>query len=206
MEEVKHAIKNLKNGKSPGIDNIYAEMLKADPVTLANILLNLFVTIWEDETLPSDWSKGLIVKLAKKGDLQICDNWRGITLLSVPSKVFCKILLGRIDEVIDNKLREEQAGFRRGRGCIDKVFAIRNIIEQYIEWKMPLYINYIDFKKAFDSVHRETLWKIVRSYGIPMKICNLMQAFYENFECSVILEKSVSEPFIVKSGDHMESQ
>ena len=181
-------------------------MLKADPVTLANILLNLLVTIWEDETLPSDWRKRLIVKLAKKGDLQICDNWRGITLLSVPSKVFCKILLGRIDEVIDNKLREEQAGFRRGRGCIDQIFAIRNIIEQCIEWKMPLYINYIDFKKAFDSVHRETLWKIVRSYGIPMKICNLMQAFYENFECSVILEKSVSEPFIVKSGDHMESQ
>ena len=127
-------------------------------------------------------------------------NWRGITLLAVPSKVFCKILLGRIDEVIDNKLREEQAGFRRGRGCIDQIFAIRNIIEQCIEWKMPLYINYIDFKKAFDSVHRETLWKIVRSYGIPMKICNLMQAFYENFECSVILEKSVSEPFTVKSG------
>ena len=60
----------------------------ADTVTSANILLNLFVTIWEDETLPSDWRKGLIVKLAKKGDLQICDNWRGITLLSVPSKVF----------------------------------------------------------------------------------------------------------------------
>ena len=84
-------------------------------------------------------------------------NWRGITLLSVPSKVFCKILLGRIDEVIDNKLREEQAGFRRGRGCIDQNFAIRNIIEQCIEWKMALYINYIDFKKAFDSVHRETV-------------------------------------------------
>jgi hypothetical protein len=54
---------------------------------------------------------GLIVKLSKKGDLQICDNWRGITLLSVPSKVFTKILLKRIDEKIDEKLREEQAGF-----------------------------------------------------------------------------------------------
>ena len=57
--------KNLKNGKSPGFDNIYAEMLKADTVTSANILLHLFVTIWEDKTLPSDWRKGLIVKLAK---------------------------------------------------------------------------------------------------------------------------------------------
>ena len=98
LGEIKHAIKNLKTGKSPGIDNICAEMLKADTVTSANILLNRFVTIWEDETLPpdpSDRRKGLIVKLAKKGDLQICDNWRGIhvTLLSDPSKVFAKYFL-----------------------------------------------------------------------------------------------------------------
>ena len=123
LEEVKHAIKYLKNRKSPGIDNIYAEMLKADTVTSANILLYLFVTTWEEETLPSNWRKGLIVKLAKKGVLQICDNWKGITLLSVPSKMFCKILHGRIDEVIDDKLREEQDGFRRGRGCIDQILS-----------------------------------------------------------------------------------
>jgi hypothetical protein len=72
-------------------------------------------------------TKGLTVKLPKRGNLQICDNWRGITLLSVPSKVFTKILLKRIDEKIDEKLREEQAGFMKGRGCIDQIFAIRNI-------------------------------------------------------------------------------
>jgi hypothetical protein len=65
-------------------------------------------------------NKGLIVKLSKKGDLQIYDNWRGITLLSVPSKVISKILLKRINE----KLREKQAGSRKGRGCIDQMFAI----------------------------------------------------------------------------------
>ena len=97
-------------------------------------------------------------------------------------------------------MREEQADFRKGRGCIDNMFAIRNIIEQCTESKTPLFINYIDFKKAFDSVHRETLWKIPRSYGIPLKIYTLMQAFYNNFECSVILENSISEPCIVKSG------
>ena len=86
----------------------------------------------------------------------------------------------------------------KGRGCIDQIFAIRNIIEQCIEWKTPLFINYIDFRKSFDSLHRETLWKILRSYGIPLKICTVMKAFYDNFECSVILGNSISEPFIVK--------
>jgi hypothetical protein len=86
-------------------------MLKADIATSSKILQQLFKNIWNNEIIPNNWTKGLTVKLPKKGNLQICDNWGGITLLSVPSKVFTKILLKRIDE----KLREEQAGFRKGR-------------------------------------------------------------------------------------------
>ena len=91
---------------------------------------------------------------------------------------------------------------QEGRGCVYQIFDIRNIIQQCIEWKTPLFINYmyIDFRKAFYSAHRETLWKILRSCGIPLKICTLMKAFYDSFECSVILGNSISEPFIVKSG------
>ena len=132
---------------------------------------------------------------------QNCDNWRGITLLSTPSKVFCRILLGRIDKALDSKLREAQAGFRRGRGCVDQIFALRNIIEQCLEWKTPLFINFIDFRKAFDSVHRESLWKILATYGLPAKIISLIRAFYTNFECSVVLDNNtVSDPFPVESG------
>jgi hypothetical protein len=71
---------------------------------------------------------------------------------------------------VDATLRKVQAGFRQGRGCTDQIFALRNIMEQCIEWNAPVVINFIDFKKAFDSVHRETLWKILLSYGIPPKI------------------------------------
>ena len=89
-----------------------------------------------------------------KGDTTICDNYRGITLLSVPSKILGKIIIGRIREGIDGLLREEQAGFRRGRGTTEQLFTLRNIIEQCVEWNAPLYINFADFEKAFDSVHR----------------------------------------------------
>ena len=102
--------------------------------------------------------------------------------------------------MIDTKLREEQTGFRKGRGCTDQIFTLRNIIEQSIEWNMPLFINFIDFKKAFDSVHRNTLWKLMGSYGIPNKIINLVKCFYNNFKCSVILGNTISENFIIKSG------
>jgi membrane dipeptidase len=136
IEETKSAIRTLHNGISPGKYSIHAEMLKTDMATSSKILQQLFNNIWNNESIPSDWTKGFIVKLTKKEDLQICDNWRGITLLSVSCKVFRKILLKRIDE----KMREEQADFRKGRGCIDNMFVIRNIIEQCTESKTPLHI------------------------------------------------------------------
>lgn len=133
--------------------------------------------------IPSDWAKRHIVKLPKKGNLQICDNWHGITLLSIPSKTFAECSSIRIEPAIDNKLREEQAGLRKGRGCIYQIFALRNIIEQCTEWNVPLYINFIDFRKAFDSVHRETHREnILKSYGIPDKIVTLISLFYNHFE------------------------
>ena len=175
-------------------------MLKADLNTSVKVLTDLFKDIWEREVIPQDWDKGLIVKLPKKGNLQNCDNWRGITLLSVPSKAFCRILLDRIDAAIDRMLRQEQAGFRRGRSCIDQIFALRNIIEQCVEWNTPLHINFIDFRKAFDSLHRDTLWKIVRAYGVPPKLVTLIGLFYRHFECSVIVSGEPSTWFTVESG------
>jgi hypothetical protein len=139
------------------------------------------------------------VKLPKKGDPRMCDNWRGITLLSIPGKVFCRILLNRIEKAIDIKLRQEQAGFGRGRGCIDQIFALRNIIEQCLEWNAPLFISFIDFRKAFDSVHRDSLWKILRHYGLPEKIVALIKVFYNRFECNILLDNTILEAFPVKS-------
>ena len=113
---------------------------------------------------------------------------------------FCRVLLNRIDKELDKTLRQEQAGFRKGRGCIDQIFTLKNIIEQSIEWKTPLYINFIDFKKAFDSIHRETLWAILRSYGVPKKIVTLIKSFYTDFECALLLNNKATDSFAVKSG------
>ena len=106
--------------------------MKADVITASKVLTDLFPKIWEHDVIPKDWSEELILKLSKKGDLSNCDNWRGITLLSVPSKVFCRVLLKRIDSATDAKIRQEQAEFRNVRGYIDQIFALRNIIEQCI--------------------------------------------------------------------------
>ncbi|KAJ8333487.1 hypothetical protein SKAU_G00414950 [Synaphobranchus kaupii] len=130
--------------------------------------------VWRHEKIPESWKKGLI-KLAKKGNLKECKNSRGITLLSVMGKILGRIIVDRVRNGVDSRLRKEQAGYRKSRGTTDQVFILRNIIEQVNEWQATLYLNFIDFEKAFDSIHRESLWEIMKKYGIPEKIVRMIQ-------------------------------
>ena len=125
----------------------------------------------------------MIIKIPKKGSLSDCNNWRGITLLSVPSKMFCKVIIQRISQVVDVILLD--AGFRKGRGCTNQIFTLRNILEQCTEWNRQLYVNFIDYEKAFDSIHRDSLWQILRAHGIPQCIVNIIKCFHSNFTCCV---------------------
>ena len=86
IEEIIRRLKRVRNGKAPGIDNIQAEVLKVHMGT-ASVLHHVFNKIWNKEVIPVDWQRIVIVKLPKKGNLEVCDNWRGVTLLSVPGKV-----------------------------------------------------------------------------------------------------------------------
>ena len=115
-----------------------------------------------------------MIKLAKKGDLRDCNNYRGIMLLSVPSKVLNRVLLERMKEAVDPKLRDQQAGSHRNRSRANQIASLHIILEQSLEWNSPLYINFIDYEKAFDSVDREMLWKLPRHYEVPEKIITLI--------------------------------
>ena len=82
----------MKSGKAPGADGVTAEMLKADVNVTAPILTEIFKQIWEEGQIPEVWKTGLIFRFPKKGDLGDCNNCRGITLLSLTSKVFSRIV------------------------------------------------------------------------------------------------------------------
>ncbi|XP_076452167.1 uncharacterized protein LOC143287768 [Babylonia areolata] len=199
-EEVRKATKLLRNGKAAGPDDIPAEALKADLETTVEMLYPLFEKIWEEEEVPADWKEGYLIKLPKKGDLSNCANYRGITLLSVPGKVFNRILLERMKSAVNPLLRDQQAGFRQNRSCIDQIATLRIIVEQSLEWNSSLYISFIDYEKAFDSIDRETLWKLLRHYGVPIKLVNLIKNSYEGMRCRVVHGGQLTDSFEVKTG------
>ena len=199
-EEIRRALRKAKNGKAPGIDEIPLELLNTNNDTTINELGKLFKKIWNEEKIPDKWKKGIIIKLPKKGDLTDCRNWRGITLLTVMSKIMSRVIINRIQNGIDKRLRKEQAGFRSSRNTVEQIFILRNIVEQVNEWKAPLYLHFVDFEKAFDSVHRESLWKIMKIYGIPDKLINMTKILYEEFQCSVLEDGELTRWFKITRG------
>ena len=123
-------------------------------------------------------------------------------LLTAASKVLCKIILERMKDALDSRLRDEQAGFRKERSCCDQIATLRIIVEQSLEWNIGLHMIFVDFEKAFDSIDREVLWKILRHYGVPEKIVRMIRVFYDGFHARVLHEGEMTESFNMNTGVH----
>ena len=127
--------------------------------------------------IPSDWKKGIILPIYKgKGSPKDCRNYRGITLLSVPGKVFALLNKAR-DQLLPHR-RTEQSGFMPGGSTIDRIVTLNTVIESRKEFQRPLWIAFVDLKAAFDSVDRKALWKLLHSLGLHSKVVDLMEALY----------------------------
>jgi hypothetical protein len=131
--EVEIAIEKLKRYKSPGIDQIPAELFQAGVNTLSFEIHKLINYIWGKEELPEQWKEFIIVSIYKKGDKTDFSNYRGISLLSTSYKILYNILLFRLTPYVDEIIRDHQCGFRCNRSTTDQIFCIRQILEKKME-------------------------------------------------------------------------
>ncbi|KAL5254332.1 hypothetical protein ACHWQZ_G013943 [Mnemiopsis leidyi] len=198
--EILTALKSLKNCKSPGADEITNEQLKYGRDGLVDRLEALFSKVWISEAIPCDWLKGIVAIVPKKGDLSHCNNNRGITLRSTASKLYQIILLRRLNDGLERLLRENQCGFRKNRSCVDQIYTLRSIIHNFTEYNLPMYINFVDFKSAFDCINREFIWKALDHYGLPSKYIRIVQTFFEGTVSAVRVNGELTDWFDVRSG------
>ncbi|VDO84330.1 unnamed protein product [Schistosoma mattheei] len=106
-EEIRMTIGQIKRGKAAGPENIPAEALKSNIEVTKNMLHLLLQKIWEEEQILMDWKERQLIKIPKKGDLSKCENYRGVTQLSIPGKVFNRVLLNRMKDAVDVELRDQ---------------------------------------------------------------------------------------------------
>ena len=165
------ALKQLKNGKATGCDDISAETIKACGDLGIYLLHKLIVKIWQTGEWPDDWRRAVLIPIQKKGDLQQCSNYRTMSLISHASKVMLKIIVKRIERKLEAEMNVIQAGFRQGRGTRDHIFNLRMIIKKCREFNQPLFTCFVEYTKAFDSVEQQQLWAVIRKWDFQTDSC-----------------------------------
>ena len=115
--------------------------------------------IWGEEGIPEEWKETLIFPVYKKGDRDRCENCRGIELGNAAYRILANIIVEKIKPYIEKITGDYQNGFRDGRSVIDNIFALKIINEKICEYNQIVQHLFNDFQKAYDSMHRDTLWK-----------------------------------------------
>ena len=109
-----------------------------------------------------------------------CNNYHGITLLSVPGMFFARFLRNGIRDHLVLTRHSEQAGFAPKRSTIGRILGLRLLIERSLEYRQGFLAAYVDVKKAFNSVDKRTLCDCLHRRGIPAGILSLISALYSN--------------------------
>ena len=184
INEFDIAINALANRKAPGADGIPPEILKTGKPALMQHLYELLCLCWEKGYVPQDMPDAITVTLYKnKGDCSDCNNYRGISLVSIVGKAFARVSLCRLQKLASCVYPEYQCGFRPGRSTTDMIFSFRQVQE-----------------KCRDLVSRRGLLEILKRIGCPPRFLNIITPFHEDTHNIVSFKGTTSEAFPVSSG------
>ena len=201
--EISLAIRKLKVNKCAGNDNILNEYIKYCMNSLLSVITKCFNLILDSGIFPDAWTTGYILPIYKnKGSNKDPDNYRGITILSCFGKLFTSVINNRLSNYLENfgLLDEEQAGFRSNYGTSDHIFALKLLVDIYLNKKKNLYVAFVDFRKAFDNLWRVGLWQKLLNHNINGKIFRVIVNLYDNVKSSVKLNGELSELFLCNVG------
>lgn len=200
QEEIYAHIKKLKSNKTSGEDGIVAELLKnLGPNSLKEIT-QIIQNIWQTEKIPEDWKIALIHPLHKKGNKSDVNNYRGISLLPVTYKILSACLLNRTQQQLEPEIAEYQAGFRPNRSCPEQIFNLKTVLKMRALRQKPVVCTFVDFKKAYDSIDRPSLFQILEERGLDPKTREIIKQTLIGTKSKVKFVGEISEPFDIRTG------
>jgi hypothetical protein len=121
-------------------------------------------------------------------------------LFSIPGKVYASILLRRVSAVVDQQLLDSQSAFRKGRGLSDASFVLRSIMYQCARYKQPLFMAFVDLRKAYDCIPRDALWRVLSAFGVHAKLVALLADLHKGTMAAVKLGRGTGDWFAIERG------
>lgn len=175
QSEVEAAIKSSKTHTAPGADKITMWMLKTAIDTIAPTITRFFNEMLGNGILPKEWKNINVALIPKKCNPKRVKDYRPIAMASVVSKVFTKILTRRILTRSESYLEESQAGFRRGRSCVDNIHTLAQLWERSNEYKMPLVAVFLYFSCAFDNVKWQKITEVLQKIQVGRNVWEALE-------------------------------
>ena len=188
-------MRELKRAKSPGADNIRAELIQGGRESIVKVLHKLCNEILRTTKWPNQWTESVLITIPKKANTGKCSEHRTINLISLASKVMLKIIQKRITPRIEEVLSESQAGFSRGRTTVQQITTLQILNEKARDIESLIFHNFIDFRKVLDLVWHEALWNTMGKYNIGKGITTLIQSLYDDARSKVRVHDNFSDWF-----------
>ena len=181
LQEVMSVVNSLKPGKAAGHDDLVNEALKNAPVIFHTHLTILYNRVMSQSEVPKAWNRGRVVLVHKKGDTSDVNNYRPITVLTCMNATYSKVINARLTEVVERHklLGEVQNGFRKDRSGGDSSFTLNTILWKSLAKKKKVHLSFMDLQKAYDSVHRGTLWGKMGKLGFGGKFLEAIKCMYK---------------------------
>lgn len=200
LEDIEHAMGSIKRGKASGFDGISIEhILFAHPIVLSSLKI-LFNLILLSGYVPTAFGHGIMIPLSKSNDGNMCnsDNYRGLTLSPVISKIFEHSILHKFNKnFVSGNL---QFGFKAGIGCSDVLFTVRNVIKYFNKRQSTINVAALDISKAFDKISHAKLFTILLQKGVPVCVVDMLKNWYSKCTAAVRWNGCLSEQFAIKAG------
>ena len=195
-------LRNLKPGKAPGPDCLPNVVLKTCADHIAPILSLVYQRSIDSGELPVDWLSANISAAFKKGNRHLPENYRPISLTSIPCKILEHIICSHLHKHFENHkiLTNLNHGFRSGFSCETQLLTTANDLLQSFDQNKQVDVAIFDFSKAFDTVPHQKLLHKLSSYGVHGTTLSWLTSFLTKRTMRVVLEGSASESTSVDSG------
>jgi hypothetical protein len=206
MDEVKKAISQLKNSKSPGANGIPAEAFKALNNDNLQIIHGYICDFWNGNSDYEEWHTGQGTSIPKTMNPDDPNKFRIINLMDVCSKIFSRILTARSYQILDKHGTKYQFGATPKVGCQDGNFTLKTLLHLRHQHDLESSVVFADLVKAFDTSNHALILAILKKFGAPPKFCSAIERLYSNLTVILKIGKEkaeINQGVGVRQGDNL---